>query len=447
MGIGELLCCDTCPNVFHFECVAEGFDHLDHEPDEQWRCNTCRSKRKKNPPTSGLFGPLLDSIEGINPRAFQLPNALRDQYEHVVTHPITGAYIDTRKVEISKAFQQVLRSSKVKPLTAKEKNAKKIESFPTCFHCCKTDTVFNPLFNSHSMPPPTPIPQSLRSELIKCDYCSMHWHLDCLDPPLSCLPPELRMDEYPTLDLYAHALLKEKTWTGPLDQQLYTIPNILGNRKIYNTRDVHMLTQASPHSGIFDHDRFVKIRSRWMCPLHSDWETPAYSRVKWTDDKAEKKKGMFRLVYKDEGGSGVSSRSQSPISLDSEQLKKNGWISIENDQSSLDIFHPPTTKIPEPKVYFDFIQKVEDFCENVPISPRIRLREDMYEKFKEFGEVYTSRLDLLYQEQSRISDYIPLVDEVVKKDDKVPTNLKDVRIFRLIIGCSCNATISIRFAK
>jgi hypothetical protein len=397
----------------------------------------------KSSSTPGLFGPLLDSIEELNPRAFQLPSSLRDQYEHVVTHPITGAYIDTRKVEISKAFQQILRSNKIKPLTAKEKNIQKLESFPTCFHCCKTDTIFNPLFNSHTMPPPTPIPQSLRSELIKCDYCDMYWHLDCLDPPLSCLPPELRMDEYPTLDLYAHALLKEKIWNGPLDQQLYTIPNILGNRKIYNTRDIHMLTQASPHSGIFDHDRFVKIRSRWMCPLHSDWETPPYARVKWTDDKSEKKKGLFRLVYKDEG----SRRSQSPTPLDSEQLKRNGWISIENEPSTLELFQPPTTKLPERKIYFDFIQKAKDFCQNLPIKPQVRLREDIYEKFKEFGTCFTSRLDLLYQQRSRVKEFIPLVDEIVREDGDVPKNLKDVSLEVNCLGCGCNVASPAGFTE
>lgn len=25
--------------------------------------------------------------------------------------------------------------------------------------------------------------------IVSCDYCSLHWHLDCLDPPLIHLPP------------------------------------------------------------------------------------------------------------------------------------------------------------------------------------------------------------------------------------------------------------------
>jgi hypothetical protein len=35
-------------------------------------------------------------------------------------------------------------------------------------------------------------PPSLEAwkSIVSCDYCSLHWHLDCLDPPLSSMPPE-----------------------------------------------------------------------------------------------------------------------------------------------------------------------------------------------------------------------------------------------------------------
>lgn len=26
-------------------------------------------------------------------------------------------------------------------------------------------------------------------DMVSCDFCSLHWHLDCLDPPLSAMPP------------------------------------------------------------------------------------------------------------------------------------------------------------------------------------------------------------------------------------------------------------------
>lgn len=30
-------------------------------------------------------------------------------------------------------------------------------------------------------------PETWRS-IVSCDYCNLHWHLDCLDPPLTCMP-------------------------------------------------------------------------------------------------------------------------------------------------------------------------------------------------------------------------------------------------------------------
>lgn len=32
------------------------------------------------------------------------------------------------------------------------------------------------------------IPDAWKS-IVSCDYCTLHWHLDCLDPPLPTLPP------------------------------------------------------------------------------------------------------------------------------------------------------------------------------------------------------------------------------------------------------------------
>jgi hypothetical protein len=40
-----------------------------------------------------------------------------------------------------------------------------------CFHCGKTAA------------------QSRNARILGCDFCEQHWHLDCLDPPLTALPP------------------------------------------------------------------------------------------------------------------------------------------------------------------------------------------------------------------------------------------------------------------
>jgi hypothetical protein len=43
---GELLCCDNCPNAFHFECVNPPLDP-DNLPEGDWFCSTCLGKMGK----------------------------------------------------------------------------------------------------------------------------------------------------------------------------------------------------------------------------------------------------------------------------------------------------------------------------------------------------------------------------------------------------------------
>ena len=31
-----------------------------------------------------------------------------------------------------------------------------------------------------------------RRRIISCDFCDQHWHLDCLDPPMTGMPPPTR---------------------------------------------------------------------------------------------------------------------------------------------------------------------------------------------------------------------------------------------------------------
>jgi len=33
---------------------------------------------------------------------------------------------------------------------------------------------------------------SNQQRIISCDYCNLHWHLDCLDPPMSVMPSSLK---------------------------------------------------------------------------------------------------------------------------------------------------------------------------------------------------------------------------------------------------------------
>lgn len=43
--VGDLLCCETCPAVFHLECVDPPLQDI---PQEDWQCSICRAHRVRN---------------------------------------------------------------------------------------------------------------------------------------------------------------------------------------------------------------------------------------------------------------------------------------------------------------------------------------------------------------------------------------------------------------
>lgn len=96
------------------------------------------------------------------------------------------------------------------PLRLKDRNNELI----SCFKCGQTalprqqipEDLFAPSFPSSSSDPSSSASSTrperkakLAAELIiqaqriiSCDYCSLHWHLDCLDPPMVQMPSPLK---------------------------------------------------------------------------------------------------------------------------------------------------------------------------------------------------------------------------------------------------------------
>ncbi|KAG0351557.1 hypothetical protein BGZ54_003188 [Gamsiella multidivaricata] len=85
LGLGEFICCDSCPKAFHFSCCQPPVDPNDL-PDE-WDCNECRAA--KNPPAPsapGIFKDLLDNANRSNPRAFVLPPEVQSFFAGVTAN-------------------------------------------------------------------------------------------------------------------------------------------------------------------------------------------------------------------------------------------------------------------------------------------------------------------------------------------------------------------------
>ncbi|KAI8995946.1 hypothetical protein BC832DRAFT_523552, partial [Gaertneriomyces semiglobifer] len=101
LGRGRLLCCESCPRSFHFVCVEEGFAGIEDAPEGIWECKSCRAKKLRSSPLplkhQGLFDELLYTLDGTNPKMFELPMEVFSDFENVFRHPVSGDYVDTRE--------------------------------------------------------------------------------------------------------------------------------------------------------------------------------------------------------------------------------------------------------------------------------------------------------------------------------------------------------------
>ncbi|BEJ14050.1 hypothetical protein CspHIS471_0312240 [Cutaneotrichosporon sp. HIS471] len=188
-GIGRFLCCDGCPRSFHFMCLEPPF-RIDELPEsETWYCNKCASERNPAPAPdspygikftdrtiSTVFGHLIKRVENNNPEQFRLPQDIRQFFVGVSAGPL-GEYVDTETARTKldrKGFQEErdpvrLRDVKNRPIA--------------CYKCGGTSVPTRQLASD---------PGAQWRPLVSCDYCNLHWHLDCLSPPLAAMPSAAR---------------------------------------------------------------------------------------------------------------------------------------------------------------------------------------------------------------------------------------------------------------
>ncbi|CEJ58177.1 hypothetical protein PMG11_06843 [Penicillium brasilianum] len=167
--VGNLLCCDTCENSFHFQCLRPAVDPK-NPPQGEWYCPRCgvrnslttaiahgRHKKRKteySPPTE-----LKEYFAGVGEGVFvnaDRKSVKNQRFYKTVPHiprltkpprakPATPAYDDPNLLKMSDNGHVIL-----------------------CNHCGRCTDNERPI--------------------IRCDYCPSYFHLDCLDPPLA-IPP------------------------------------------------------------------------------------------------------------------------------------------------------------------------------------------------------------------------------------------------------------------
>ncbi|KAJ1803039.1 hypothetical protein LPJ77_005446 [Coemansia sp. RSA 2523] len=164
---GQFICCEQCPRVYHFMCVEppmtkEMVSQIDH-----WYCRVCShqrsKKRKSRAHAKNIFYPLISAVEYANPRTFSVPEDIRRQFDGVEAD-VDGTYVNVRE-ERAQRVHMGLANRDFTRLTDDHNEP------IMCYRCGVS---------------------ALHGPLVRCDYCPLGWHWDCLAPPLSSAPPPHR---------------------------------------------------------------------------------------------------------------------------------------------------------------------------------------------------------------------------------------------------------------
>lgn len=150
---GSLICCEKCPTALHLQCQDPPLEE-DDVPLGEWLCRVCKAKAMKPKDKKCLEPePKLKPIE-------MLIKATEQQ------NP--GRYTLGRKYNINMPFPGAEKGPK-KVITRRTSSLKKNppDQVKICFECRRGVRV---------------------APLLHCDYCSLSYHMDCLDPPLTILP-------------------------------------------------------------------------------------------------------------------------------------------------------------------------------------------------------------------------------------------------------------------
>ncbi|GAA6061611.1 hypothetical protein JCM10212_000919 [Sporobolomyces blumeae] len=170
-GKGDFLCCDGgCLRSFHFGCLEPPLE-IDEVPDESWYCKACRATIQPPPrPPRGFFSDLIYKVDTENPKAFSLSSELKTFFKNVAVG-INGEFIDSNEHRPpSKITGRAIGQEDRDGYRLKDKNGRAI----ICYHCSEAASA------------------ARHRRVISCDFCDQHWHLDCLDPPMTGMPPPTR---------------------------------------------------------------------------------------------------------------------------------------------------------------------------------------------------------------------------------------------------------------
>lgn len=135
-------------------------------PDE-WFCNECIVRRfpSRVPIHRGIFAAALNNLEKSIPRAFALPKKVQNRFEGVKAGA-GGEYEEVNAVAKGPAKKRN-GYDELPDLHKQREDGQAV----LCHSCQK--------------------PSGEKRAILPCSACPLHWHMDCMDPPLA-VPPLLK---------------------------------------------------------------------------------------------------------------------------------------------------------------------------------------------------------------------------------------------------------------
>ena len=282
-GRGRFLCCDGCPRSFHFACVCPPLD-VNEMPfpngtllprqeappkdaraaralaDDSWFCQVCFAERQPPamPRGCGPFGMLLRQLATENPRMFALPADLRNYFKGVGTAP-DGAYLDTTVQRPLKLNRQGFMEDR-DPFLLRDKQGEPI----LCFCCGQSalprEAVTVRVGESIEMAERRAIAAAHAAgktraswadapgrPMLSCDFCTLHWHLDCVQPALSSMPPATRRWRCP-----AHSSQGQPRMRIPRAPQAVQSVTVPPGAPLPRTKDALVDVVLDAHDRTFD---------------------------------------------------------------------------------------------------------------------------------------------------------------------------------------------------
>ncbi|KAI8897615.1 hypothetical protein BC833DRAFT_621051 [Globomyces pollinis-pini] len=217
-------------------------------------------------------------------------------------------------------------------------------------------------------------------------------------------------------------------WNGshPLDPRFISvnIPKEPLVKEHLTTEDLQRLYSSPPDSPFLEANKFIRIRKKWMCPCHVDWNV-----MKSKPEVSTSKRPIFKLHYKEGdqskpasdvtanllckendnsntsstpevgGGPAVTEATKRKEIQTKNKVKKMPNVIIQNTPETIQYFEHPKkipTAIPEHRVQLNFLSS----CNTIE-DTSLTMNPVLDAKFREFGNQFTTKVAELYKNTSK----------------------------------------------